>query len=165
VLSTPIEGHDDLEELFRRDEYLAAVYIDKSRWLENPRRKGMNIADLGATPICISMGCSEIFRKCCERIGFTPHILSTNTTRYTALQWALSDAGVAVVPVESDDDLDAKYKIKKLLDADSELYKSVVRVKGRPLSPLALRFLEYYNENSNSRKLCSIRKLRKEGHF
>ena len=82
-----------------------------------------------------------------------PHILSINSTRHTALQWALADVGVAVVPIEPGEDMGDEYQIKKILDIDAELYKSVVKVKGRPLSPLALKFIEFYNENSSSRRL------------
>ena len=162
ILSTPIDQRGDFEELFRRDECLAAIYLNNSRWLENPRRKGMYLEELGSTPVCVSIGCSEIFKRCCDKIGFTPHILSVNTTRHTALQWARADAGVAVVPIEWGEEISPQFKIKKLLDADVELYKSVVKVSGRPLSPLAMRFVEFYNENSNSHRLCNIKALRKE---
>lgn len=162
VLSTPVTQQDDFEELFRRDEYLAAVFRNKSRWLEQSRRKGLNLSDLRKIPLCVSTGCHAILKKCCDRIGFAPHILSVNTTRHTALQWALADVGVAVVPIDPGEELGDEYHIKKILDADAELYKSVVKVKGRPLSPLALKFVEFYNEHSNSRRLCDMRKLEAE---
>lgn len=162
VLSTPIGQQDNFDELFRRDEYLAAIYCQKSKWLEQPRRKGLNLSDLRNIPLCVSTGCHEILKKCCDRIGFVPHILSINSTRHTALQWALADVGVAVVPIEPGEDMGDEYQIKKILDIDAELYKSVVKVKGRPLSPLALKFIEFYNENSSSRRLCDIRQLERE---
>ena len=163
ILSTPIGQEDNFEELFRRDEYLAAVFKHDSRWLESSRRKGLNLSDLRNIPLSVSSGCYAILQKACDKIGFRPKVLSINTSRFTALQWALIDSGVAVVPVEPGEVLEPDvYIIKKILDIDTELYKSVVKVKGRPLSPLALKFIQFYNENSDSRRLCDIRRLEKE---
>ncbi|MBQ8919981.1 MAG: LysR family transcriptional regulator [Acidaminococcaceae bacterium] len=165
VLSTPIGQEDNFEELFRRDEYLAAVFRDGSQWHGNSRRKGLNLSDLRNVPLCVSSGCHAILRKACDKIGFHPKILSINTTRHTALQWVLADCGAAVVPVEPGEELGEAYHIKKILDVDTELYKSVVKVKGRPLSPLALKFIQFYNENSNSRRLCDMRRLETESRI
>jgi len=162
VLSTPIGQEDNFEELFRRDEYLAAVFSNNSQWQLHTKRKGINLSDLRNIPLSVSSGCHAILRKTCDSIGFRPKILSINTTRYTALQWALTDQSVAIVPVEPGEDLGEKYLIKKILDVDTELYKSVVKVKGRPLSPLALKFIQFYNENSDSRRLCDMRRLESE---
>ena len=163
ILSTPIGQEDNFEELFRRDEYLAAVFKHDSRWMESSRRKGLNLSDLRNIPLSVSSGCYAILQKACDKIGFRPKVLSINTSRFTALQWALIDSGVAVVPVDPGEVLEPDvYNIKKILDIDTELYKSVVKVKGRPLSPLALKFIQFYNENSDSRRLCDIRRLEKE---
>ncbi len=163
ILSTPIGQEENFEELFRRDEYLAAVFKRDSRWLERSKRKGLNLSDLRNIPLSVSSGCYAILQKACDKIGFRPKVLSINTSRSTALQWALIDSGVAVVPVEPGEALETDtYQIKKILDVDAELYKSVVKVKGRPLSPLALKFIQFYNENSDSRRLCDMRRLEQE---
>ena len=162
MLSTPIGQEDNFEELFRRDEYLAVVIRKDSRWQVHPKRKGLNLSDLRNIPLSVSSGCYAILRKACDKTGFHPKILSTNTTRHTALQWALTDNSAAIVPVEPGEELGELFYIKKILDVDTELYKSVVKVKGRPLSPLAMKFIQFYNENSDSRRLCDMRRLEKE---
>lgn len=162
VLSTPVGARDGLEELFRRDEFMAAVFSKKSRWLEQPNRKGIALKSLRKMPISVSAGCYTIFKECCEKAEFLPKILSVNTTRHTALQWAQVDSAVAVVPLEPGEEIGSEFKVKKILDIDVELYKSVVKVHDRPLSPLALQFIKYYNENSNSRRICNISELIEE---
>lgn len=162
VLSTPVGARDGLEELFRRDEFMAAVFSKKSRWLEQPNRKGISLKSLRKMPISVSAGCYTIFKECCEKSEFLPKILSVNTTRHTALQWAQVDSAVAVVPLEPGEEIGSEFKVKKILDIDVELYKSVVKVHDRPLSPLALQFIKYYNENSNSRRICNINELIEE---
>lgn len=159
VLSTPLRTQGEFEELFRRDEVMVAVFNENSKWLEQPRRKGMSLKSLKNIPISVSAGCYRVLRKCCDSVEFTPNVLSINTARYTALQWAQVDAAVAVVPLEPGEEIGSGFRIKKIIDANVELYKSVVKVKDRPLSPLGLQFIKYYNENSNSRRLCDINKL------
>lgn len=162
VLSTPVVQEERFEELFRRDEHLAVIFRRNSKWLENPKRKGLNLSDLRNVPLSVSTGCNMILKKACDQIGFYPNILSINTTRYAALQWTWEDASAAIVPIEPGEDLGEEFQVKKLLDIDTQLYKSVVKVKGRPLSPLALKFIQFYNENSDSRRLCNMRELELE---
>lgn len=162
VLSTPVQSEDDFDELFRRYEYLAVIFNKNSKWLKHPERKGMQLADLHKIPLCISTGCHEMLKQSCNDVGFVPFILSINTSRYTTLQWAMADAGVAIAPIEAGENLGEEFRVKKLLDVQADLYKSVVKVRNRPLSPLAFKFLQFYQENSDSQCLCDMRKLEQE---
>ena len=158
-LSTPPEDSNEIEELFRKDESLVAVFNANSEWLHEPQRKGIHLLDLKDIPISISRGCYTEFRKSCAQAGFTPLIRSVNTTKSTALYWAEADAAVTIVPTTDDEHLGAAFCVKKIVDIEFDIYKSVVRVKDRPLSYVALKFVEFYNENSNSHRLCNIRQL------
>ena len=64
--------------------------------------------------------------------------------------------------LERKEKVEAGLIVKEIMDAGTSLYKSVVKVKGRPLSPLALKYVEYYNEHSDSRRVCEMEKLRQE---
>lgn len=162
LLSTRPDQNSDIEELFRTDEYFVAVFHKNSQWLKNPRRKGIMLNQLKGVPVSISSGYYEEFRQCCSQAGFVPLIKSISTTRNTALHWAATDIAATVVPVSEGEDLEEALVAKKILDADANIYKSVVKVKGRPLSLLALKFLEFYNEYGNGKRLCNIKKLYEE---
>lgn len=130
-MSTPIGQEDNFEELFRRDEYLAAVFKHDSRWLESSRRKGLNLSDLRNIPLSVSSGCYAILQKACDKIGFRPKVLSINTSRFTALQWALIDSGVAVVPVEPGKYLNRMYiSLKKYWILTRSFTNPSLRSKG-----------------------------------
>ena len=162
LLSRRPDQNNDIEELFRTDEYFVAVFHRNSKWLKNPSRKGIMLSQLKDVPVSISSEYYEEFKQCCNRAGFTPVIKSMSTTRNTALYWAATDIAVTVVPVSDGEELGANLIAKKILDADANIYKSVVKVKGRPLSLLALKFLDFYNEYGNGKRLCNIRKLYEE---
>lgn len=162
LLSTPPDRNSDIEELFRTDEYFFAVFNKNSRWLKDPERKGITLQQLKDVPVSVSSGYYEEFRQCCAKAGFSPFIKSINTTRNTALHWAAADMAVTIVPIAEGEDIEENLVVKKILDADVEIYKSVVKVKGRPLSLLALKFLEFYNEYGNAKRLCNIRSLYEE---
>ncbi|MBQ9635019.1 MAG: LysR family transcriptional regulator substrate-binding protein, partial [Acidaminococcaceae bacterium] len=123
---------------------------------------GILLNQLKDIPISVSSGYYEEFRQCCAQAGFTPRLRSINTTRNTTLHWASADMAVTVVPLSEGEDLEENLIVKKILDADAEIYKSVVKVKGRPLSLLALKFLEFYNEYGYAKRLCNIQSLYEE---
>ena len=162
LLSTPPDRNSEIEELFRTDEFFAAVFHKDSAFLREPERKGIELAGLKDVPISISSGYYQEFNRCCAKMGFAPHIRSLSTTRSTAFHWAEADVAVAVMPMSEGEEMSGELVVKKILDTDIEIYKSVVKVKGRPLSPLALKFVDYYNENGNARRLCDIRRLYEE---
>ena len=162
LLSRRPDQNNDIEELFRTDEYFVAVFHRNSQWLKNPSRKGIMLNQLKDVPVSISSEYYEEFKQCCNRAGFTPVIKSISTTRTTALHWAATDIAVTVVPVSDGEELGVNLVAKKILDADANIYKSVVKVKGRPLSLLALKFVDFYNEYGNGKRLCNIKKLYEE---
>ena len=162
LLSSPPDKNSDFEELFHTDEYFAAVFNKESKWLKDPDRKGILLKQLEDIPVSVSSGYYEEFKQCCVRAGFVPLIKSINTTRNTALFWAVADMAVTIVPMSDGDNLEENLTAKKILDADVDIYKSVVKVKGRPLSLLALKFLEFYNEYGYAKRLCNIQALYEE---
>ena len=162
LLSTPPDRSSDFEELFRTNEYFAAVFNRRSKWLKEPRRKSICLHQLKDVPISVSAGYYDNFKQCCDKARFTPSIKCVSTTRSTALFWAVADTAVTIIPISKDEKLEENLVVKRITDAKAMIYKSVVKVKGRPLSLLALNFLEFYSKHGFGKQLCNLDDLYKE---
>lgn len=158
ILSVPITHEDSFEVLFQRREELSAVFHKDAVWLDRDTST-ITLKELSEMPLSISAGCCDILQKCCAENSLSPQILSISTTRNTALQWALEKTAVAVVPSEPEEFLGNDLITKKIADADVELFKTVVKVKDRPLSVIAQKFLKFYAQKRNSQQVCDLKKL------
>lgn len=160
ILSVPITHEDNFEILFRRQEELSAVFHKDAVWLDNDNPT-ITLKELENMPLSVSAGCNDLLKRCFAEKSLLPHIISVNTTRSTTLHWALNNVSVSIVPAEPDEILNDKLIKKKILDADVELYKSVVKVKDRPLSVIAQKFLKFYAQKRNSQQVCNLDELLK----
>ena len=161
ILSVPISHEDSFEILFKREEKLCAVACKKGPWLQEGKGD-IKLQELENIPLSISMGCCEIIKKEFQQQGLTHKILCVNTTRSTALQWAEDCLAVALVPIEQKEKLGSNFIIRQVTDVQAEFAKTVVHVKGRPLSSLAKCFLRFYAQNRNSQQVCNLEKLLRE---
>lgn len=160
ILSTPLKHQDDFQVLFRRDEQLVTVFHKDSIWLDNSK-EDISLSELEDIPLSISGGCATIFKDACEEMSLIPNIICISTSRQTALQWAAEKAAVAIFPVEPGEDLGDEYVIKPIKNIDAELYKTVVKVKDRPLSVAAQHFLKFYAKTRNSQQVCNLDEILK----
>ena len=160
ILSTPVTRQDDFEILFRRDEELAAVYHKDSIWLDSSKAD-IKLHDLEDIPLSVSSGCCNIFKNACADLGLVPNIVCISTSRNTAMQWAAEKAAVSIFPVEPGEDLGEDYIVKKIADINADVYKTVVKVKDRPLSVAAQHFLKYYAKTRNSQQVCNLEQVLK----
>ena len=110
-------------------------------------------------PLSVSAGCCDLLKKCCAEASLSPQILSINTTRNTTLQWAYERTAVAVVPIEPGEFLGPDLVTKKISDTNIDLFKTIVKVKDRPLSVIAQKFLKFYSQKRNSQQVCDLQKL------
>lgn len=78
---------------------------------------------------------------------------------YHALRWAEDDCGVSIVPMEPKEKLPEGLIAKAITGVDTDLYKTVVRVKGRPLSVVAKKFLQFYSDVRDSERMIKIKDL------
>lgn len=157
ILSWPLQGQEELEMLFRRDEQMVAVFHKDSQWLEASESPDtIHIQELNEIPLTISSGCNKAYTKACVDLGIVPNVLCVSTSRTTALEWATLKASVAIIPVEPDEDLGPDYVVKRVMDAHANLFKSVVIVKDRPLSVAAQHFLKFYAKHRNSVQVCDL---------
>ncbi|WP_405384132.1 LysR family transcriptional regulator [Phascolarctobacterium sp.] len=160
IFSTPVDYQDNFEVLFRRDEELVAVYHKDSVWLD-PSTESVTLKDLEDIPLSISSGCNEMFRKACADQNMIPHIICVSSTRETALEWSLENAAVSIVPAEPAEKLGDEFVIRKISDISADVYKTVVKVKDRPLSVAAQQFLKFYAKTRNSQQVCDLEELLK----
>ncbi len=161
ILSVPITHEDSFEILFKREEKLCAVAAKKSSWLQQ-QKGNLHLRDLENIPLSLSMGCCEIVKKEFQKQSLVHRILCINTTRSTALQWAEDGLAVALVPIEPKEKLGSYFLVRQLVDVEAEFAKTVVRVKGRPMSAIAKSFLRFYAQNRNSQQVCNLEKLLRE---
>lgn len=155
ILSTPVESQDSFEVLFRRDEELTAVFHKNALFLDSTMAN-ISLDKLEGIPLSLSAGCSEIFLKCCAQASISPKITCISTTRSTALEWARTQAAVAIVPVEPGEELGEEFVAVPITGIEAEVYKTIVKVKNRPLSVLAQHFLKFYAHTRGSQQVCDL---------
>ena len=161
ILSVPVTHEDSFEILFKREEKLCAVASKKTSWLQLDKEE-IHLKDLENIPISISAGCCDIIKQEFHKKDLEHNILCVNTTRSTALQWAEDELAVALVPIEPKEALGSHFMIKQVVDVEAEFAKTVVHVKGRPLSAIAKSFLRFYAKIRNSQQVCNLEELLKE---
>lgn len=164
IFSTPVYHQDNFEVLFKREEEVAAVIHKDSVWLNNGKDT-VTLQELENIPVSISEGCCSFFKKSCEERSLLPKIICISTTRGTALQWAAEQAAVSVIPREPHENLGNEFIAKKIIDFDAPVYKTVVKVKDRPLSIAAQSFLRFYAKTRNSQQVCDLEEILKNEAF
>lgn len=156
ILSVPLIHQNDFEVLFRREEEICAVFGKDSKLLPEGSGKTVSLRELSLLPLCASAGCHLIMTKVFKDHNLKPNILSICTTRTAALQWAQDDYGVSIVPMEAGENLGDHFVVRRIEDTGADLFKTVVKVKGRPLSVIAKKFLKFYSEARNSRRVGKL---------
>lgn len=157
ILSVPPIHQNNFEVLFRRKEKIVAVFSTNSRFLKDDAP--LTLKDLSTMPLCFSTGCHLMMARAFSERSLKPQILSICTTRSAALRWAVDDCGVSIVPKEPREILGKNLVARDIDDLDTDLYKTVVRVKGRPLSVVSKKFMQFYSDVRNSERMINIKDL------
>ena len=79
----------------------------------------------------------------CIASDIRPMVHSTSTTKSAALQWAMENIGVAIVPIEDGEILSSSLISLPLPPDKVQNAKIFYSLKNRSLSPLAQNFLEF----------------------
>lgn len=153
VFSVPIQT-DDLEVLFCQPESMVAVFNHNSHFLAG-YEQGVPLNSLPTLPIATSAGCYMQLKKLFLERNLDPNIVSLCTTRRSVLTWVKDDTAVGVVPLGDTEKLSPFYRSVPVLDAPVSLSKTLVKVKGRPLSAIAKKFLEFYKHLDDARHAAS----------
>lgn len=142
--NAPLCQPERFEVLQRREEVLAVVFRRDSGWIA-PEAAELTLAALQAVPLHMPGSWVEDFRRACREAGLAPpQILSVCTGKATALQWARAGAGAAIVSVEEMEAFGPELCCRAIADARFCWQKTVIKVKGRDLSSVAQKFIEYY---------------------
>lgn len=160
ILSVPIVHQDSFDVLFRRQESLAAVFHKDSIFLNNDSNT-ITLQELENIPLSLTSGSANMFFKECSKMSLLPHVICISTTRSTALEWARIKSGVAIVPIEDNEFLGEEFITKKITNLKTDIYKTVVKVKDRPLSITAQHFLRFYARTRGSQQVCDLEQILK----
>lgn len=145
IANAPLNKPEEFNVLFKLNENLAAVFTLNNPWL-NPLCDTVTLHELHNIPLCLSRGCSTLFKKTCAKDNCTPTILSINTTKLACITWAKAGLGVAIVPVSFSEIFEQDVCYKLINDSRLKVSETFVTVKGRALSPVAQKFLNYCSE-------------------
>ncbi len=156
ILSVPLIHQNDFEVLFQREEEVCAIFSKNSKFLPEGGSDTISVKELSPLPLCASAGCHLIMSKVFKEHNLKPHILSICTTRTAALQWAEDDYGVSIVPMEPGENIGSHFVCRRIEEAGADLFKTVVKVKGRPLSVIARKFLKFYSEARHSKRVGKL---------
>lgn len=158
IFSVPITHEDNFEVLFRRQEEFSAVFHQDCIWAKDSRKE-IYLNELADVPVSISAGCWEALQKQRSQLPLLKNIVCISTTRSTALQWAIDNTAAAIIPAEPDEKFGSQLLKKKITGTDIQLFKTVVKVKDRPLSVIAQKFLKFYAQKRNSQQVCNLDEL------
>lgn len=158
IFSVPITHENNFEVLFRRKEELFAVFHKDAPQVNNADTD-ITLASMADIPVSISAGCWELLKQRHSELPALKHIVCISTTRSTALQWAMDNIAAAIVPAEPEENLGPQLIKKKITDPDIRLFKTIVKVKDRPLSVIAQKFLKFYAQKRNSQQVCNLEEL------
>ena len=151
ILSVPPVHQSEFEILFRREESMGAIFTKDSRYAKG-LRKDVSVERLAAWPLCLSAGCYMRLMPMFGEQKLTPQILAVCTTRTAILNWVDDDCGVGVVPVDQREDIPARFRCVPVRDIRPPLFKTIVKVRSRPLSVVARKFIEFYGQFDAARK-------------
>ncbi len=149
IANAPLPEPERFDILFAHKERLIVVVNSANPWIKY-KNEALSLPELKNIPICINFGCYPLFEKTCLEAGIKPEIMSLCTTKITALQFASLNLGIAVVPTESHETL-ADNLLKIPINSNKLfLNKMLFKAKGNQLSPIANKFIEFYQSKSNS---------------
>lgn len=153
VANAPLHQAEKFETLYGVKEHMVAIFKSNSKYL-SPLDSTISLESLKNVPICLSRGCSALFKSVCSQENFNPHILSINSTKTSTLCWAQKDCAVAIIPFNMINTLDSSLCCRPINDRRLIVNNSLVMVKNRPLSPVATHFLNFLRNVKGIEFLC-----------
>lgn len=142
IVRTPFNT-DNLKCLFMQNEPMAAVYTEDL--LFNDTSESILLNELKDKPIIIYRRFQNIILEACRNSGFDPHIICKADDARTALLWANSGIGTAIVPKSAVKLIGSpNLKYKTINEASLETQIAAIYVKDRYLSSAAMHFLESF---------------------
>ena len=151
ISNSPLQNREQFEIVHRLPEKVYAIF--RPERFSFTDKDSLSLADLAHQPVSLPKGSSTIFLDSMTASGYTINCLAKSSSRSTALSWAEAGAAIAIIPR---DEFDAEIPGLKYLPIDDNRFyteKIVFKLAGKPLSPLAQRFLDFYLESYRNKKV------------
>lgn len=143
IVRTPF-NIQDFDSIRLPSEPMVAVAVDG---LQTDNSKDMiEVSELSDKPLIIYRRFEKLIIETCRKEGFEPRIICKTDDARSALLWAESGIGVAVVPESATKLVGMKnLKYKQINSSELETQIAAIWVKNRYLSSAAKHFLECFS--------------------
>lgn len=142
ISNSPLHNKENFEILHQIPEKIYAVF--NPQYFCFGSKKNLPLKDLSQQPVALSKGSSSVFLDSMTTSGYIINCLAKCSSRSTALSWAEAGAAIAIIPRNSYDIKNKKLCYLQIDDPRFFTEKIVYKLAGKPLSPLAQRFLTFY---------------------
>lgn len=109
--------------------------------------RSLKLSALSSLPLCCNYGTFPLLRKACEDYSFTPNITFIASTAESALTFAQSGLGLAVIAALSSDTIPPDMLRIELEHPDLHFEQTLYWSRERRLTPAAELFLDYFQSH------------------
>ena len=109
--------------------------------------RSLKVSALSGLPLCCNYGTFPLLRKACEDYSFTPNITFIASTAESALTFAQSGLGLAVIAALSSDTIPPDMLRLELEHPDLHFEQTLYWSRERRLTPAAELFLDYFQSH------------------
>ena len=109
--------------------------------------RSLKVSALSGLPLCCNYGTFPLLRKACEDYSFTPNITFIASTAESALTFAQSGLGLAVIAALDSDTIPPDMLRLELEHPDLHFEQTLYWSKERRLTPAAELFLDYFQSH------------------
>lgn len=142
IVRTPFNIHE-FDAIRLPVEPMAAVGVDN--WFDGILKDKIEVKSLEAKPLIIYRRFEKLIVETCQKKGFEPRIICKTDDARSALLWAESGIGVAVVPKSAVKLIGSgKLRHKDINSEELNTQIAAIWVKNRYLSAAAGRFLDFF---------------------
>lgn len=128
---------------YRESEPMVAVMTGDYDW--NPACSSIKISELKDKPLIIYRRFEQLICETCLEHGIEPLVICKNDDARTTLLWANSGLGIGIIPMSAfklANNCNLTYKEIKSEKLRTRI--AAIRVKGRYISPFALKFIDTF---------------------
>lgn len=147
IANAPLPEPHRFDIIFSEKDRLTVVLNKNNPWISN-KAKNISLKSLKDIPISTNFGCHKLFENACLTSGITPNFISISTTKTTALQFALLNLGIAVVPAERNESFGKTLVAIPLKNDKLYVEKMLYKAKGKEFSPIVSNFIDFYLKKS-----------------
>ncbi|MGD9807778.1 MAG: LysR family transcriptional regulator [Deferribacterales bacterium] len=145
IIRAPLPYQHLLNSYMIENEVMSAIFRKDSQWIKNPG-ESLSISDLLGVPICMDRTFRDRMKSAFDEINASANIVSTCVLRQSCVTFAKSGDAVALVSAGTIDEMGDDLYCLPLRGEVHKLKKSLITVKNRGLSAVALNFLKFAGE-------------------